>query len=807
MYINKKSTKYAMVVIAFAMILAACSSTNGVPDGDALYTGLKKISYENYEPCEQATTVKEEMEVSLAAAPNGALLGSSYYRWPWPYNLYIWNAYHDSESKLGKWITSSFGKAPVLLSRVNPELRSQVAQSVLKNHGYFNGRVESNIISGKNPKKAKIAYTVNMGHLWTLDSITYVGYTEEQDSLIRLSMADTRLHRGDPFDVSTLSAERERISTLFRTNGYYYYQADYSSYLADTLVVPGKAQMRLQPAENLPSEAMRKWYIGKVNVEFRKKMMERLDSVRRFRDLSIAFNGRRPPIRPRVVLANMRLRPGDLYSYENHQASVEKVNGMGIYSMVDFRFTPRDSSSTCDTLDLTLNCLFEKPYDFYVETRATGSSVGRVGPEFVVGLTKRNAFRGGEKLDISLHGAYAWQVNGGSGSSNYYEYGYDVALEFPRIVAPFFGGNRWRRHKGKRRPPRMFYSTPTTTASISNNVINRPGYFNMNTLSAEWTYTWQPTATRRFQFSPLVLQYQFKNRVSEEYKALEDSLPYISQMMQDKLVPKMRFTYAYTSPSDYRNPIAWETTISEAGNITSLTLAAFGKKWNEKDKKIYKTAYSQFLKIETDFTKIWRLDEYSTLVAHAGFGFLWTFGNSDTDVAPYSEYFYAGGANSLRAWPVRYIGPGSFGEGIDTDSKIVTFSRLGTIKGIFNLEYRPRLFGDLYGAIFIDAGNVWRRSNLVAEISTMDEDGNMNVDEENEELAYWSRGKLSMKDFFNEIALNTGIGLRYDLGFITLRLDWGLGLHVPYDNGRSGYFNARTLGRDQTIHFAVGLPF
>jgi len=250
----------------------------------------------------------------------------------------------------------------------------------------------------------------------------------------------------------------------------------------------------------------------------------------------------------------------------------------------------------------------------------------------------------------------------------------------------------------------MFFSTPTTTAKISNNVINRPGYFNMNTLSAEWTYMWQPSEVSRFQFSPLVLQYQFKNGVSSEYQALEDSLPYIAQMMQDKLVPKLRFIYAYTSPSSYRNPIAWETTISEAGNLVSLGMMLSGKKWNETNKELYKTPYSQFLKIETDFTKTWRLSEYSSLVAHVGLGLLWTYGNNATDDAPYSEYFYAGGANSLRAWPVRYIGPGNFGEGLDNNAKSVIFSRLGTIKGVFNLEYRLRLFGDLYGAIFIDAG-------------------------------------------------------------------------------------------------------
>lgn len=181
--------------------------------------------------------------------------------------------------------------------------------------------------------------------------------------------------------------------------------------------------------DGIPEQAKHQWYIGRINVEFRKRVMEQLDSVRNLRRLSIAFSGKRPPIRPRVVLANMRLRPRQLYSYENHLESIEKVNAMGIYSMVDFQFTPRDTLPTCDTLDLKLSCVFDKPYDFYVETRASGSSVGRLGPELVVGLSKRNAFRGGEKLDVALHGSYAWQINGGS--NNYYEYGFEASVEFP----------------------------------------------------------------------------------------------------------------------------------------------------------------------------------------------------------------------------------------------------------------------------------------------------------------------------------------------------------------------------------------
>jgi outer membrane protein assembly factor BamA len=307
--------------------------------------------------------------------------------------------------------------------------------------------------------------------------------------------------------------------------------------------------------------------------------------------------------------------------------------------------------------------------------------------------------------------------------------------------------------------------------------------------------------------------------MSDEFNVLRDSLMFINLMMEDKLVPQMRFTYTYSSPASYRNPINWETTISEAGNLTSLGMMAFGKKWNEKNKKLYKTSYSQFLKLETDFTKTWSLDEYSSLVAHLNLGVMYSYGNSYKDTAPFTEYFYVGGASSLRGWPARYIGPGDFT--LDFDNRSLRFVRIGTIKAMANLEYRPRLFGNLYGAVFLDAGNVWLHESLLnntfgnfddIEAAEVPETNPAELDDETVDkvvgfLSSLDHGDIRTSRLGNDFALNTGIGLRYDLGFITLRLDWGLGLHLPYQTGRSGYFNADTFGRDQTLHFAVGMPF
>ena len=772
--------------------------TKNIPEGDQLFTGLTKIAYDPVEElpldsvapmaespstADYFSTIKEEVEAALATAPNGAILGSSYYRMPFSFGVSVWNRYQGAESGFGKWMLKSFGKQPVLMSWVNPELRAQVAQSVLRNHGFFNGDVGFETITQKNPKTAKISYSVTPGRLYRLDSVGYFGFPAEADSLIHASLAEAKIHRGDPFSVSNLDAERLRVSQLLRNNGYYYYQPSYASYLADTFVVANKAQLRLQLADGIPSVAKRRWYIGRININMKKSFMEQPADSFRGRFFTVRFSGKRPPIRPRVLMADLRLRPRQLYSYEDYQESITKINAMGLFSMTDFVFTPRDTVGN-DTLDLTLNCIFDKPWDFYVETNFNARTIGRMGPELKMGVTRRNAFRGGEKIDVNVHGSYEWATSKGSNMNNY-EYGADASIEFPRIIAPFFGGNRIRRDKqGRIIRRRLFYSTPTTLAKASTNIIHRPSYYKMHVVAGEWTYRWQTSAQSRHEFSPLTLKYQFMNSHTAAFDSIMRVNPYLRATMQDYFIPQMRYTYTYTSPASYLHPVRWETTVAESGNVASLIMMAMGKSWNEKEKTIFKNPYSQFVKLETDFTKTWTLDSHSKLVGHVNAGAIYAFGNSEW--LPNSELFYVGGANSLRAFPVRGIGPGRFA-GLD-DKAISYLVQNGDIKFVCNLEYRRQLFGNLHAALFLDAGNVW---------NFREGDGDTR----------FAEGQFRFNRFFRDIAVGTGVGIRYDLSFLILRLDWGIGLHVPYDTGKSGFYNIDSFKDSHTLHFAIGYPF
>ena len=780
-------------------VLGSCSTTSAIPDGEQLYTGMKTTQYSNYEKNNHFPSVQEELDLVLATTPNGSLFGSPSLKSPFPIGLWIWNAFSPDTTGFGRWMTRAFGSQPVLMSHVAPDLHVTVGENLLDKRGYFNGKITYKEVPQSHPKKMKMQYFVDMGHLWTIDSLQYTNFPPEADSLIHSDSANAVIHNGDPFDVATLEGERQRITTLFRDNGYYYYQNNDASYLADTTLVPGKAIMRLQMADSVSDKSIRKWRIGEITINLQRNFLEELHNQRKTRNFTINYNGSRSPLRTRVLSNDLQMRRGDLYSLEKYQESLEKINATGLFTSTNFTFAPHDSTDTCSVLDMTLDAIFDKPYDFYIEAYGRGKTTGKYGPELVVGLTKRNAFRGGELLNIRLHGAYEWITNRSDDDEmagvNDYEYGAEASLQFPRIVNPFQMPPRLRRQRERRKreealargetPPapklrRKYFETPMTTLSASVNVLNRSRYFKRHVVSGELAYSWMPNERNSFIFKPLSLSYEYMHSVTDRFLTLIDDIPYLEVSMADQFIPKASLQYTYQSPMNYANPIRWWTTVSEASNVLSAGYAAFGEKWSERNKTMFKNPFAQFVKLETNFTKLWTLSSKTSVAAHVNGGVIWAYGNSS--FAPYSEQFFVGGANSIRAFNVREIGPGKYIPEFSTRSYV---EQTGEVKIQMNLEYRPHLIGNLYGAVFLDAGNVWTLHN---------DDGR-------------SGSQFKFNNFFKELAFGTGVGLRYDLGFFMIRVDWGVGLHVPYETGKSGFYNIDRFRDAQALHFAIGMPF
>jgi outer membrane protein assembly factor BamA len=602
---------------------------------------------------------------------------------------------------------------------------------------------------------------------------------------LRNHISEAVIKKGNPFNIPNLESERERVSNLFRNRGYYYYHSDLASYVADTLRERGKVQLRFVLSDSLEERTKKQWYIGNINVNLHKQFRDSLWNFQKHRYFIAHFYGKHTPLRTGFISRGLKLRSHQLYNADAEYQTNKYFQSTGLFSNSSLTFTPRDTSANCDTLDLNMDLLFDKPYDFYIETNGKGKTTGRMGPELVMGFTKRNAFRGGENLNMNLHGSYEWQTghkNEGSTSSvNSYEYGGDVSLVMPRLLTP--GTLLHDLSIGKRRhhhTSTSYIQMPTTTIKTSINILNRAGYFRRHVISGELTYDWMPTVQSHFSFTPISISYEYMNSQTAKFDSLLSNNPYLKISMRDQMVPKMSLTYTYSSKPSYLSPITWSTAISEAGNILSLGYMVAGRKWSDKNKEMFKNPYAQFLKIETDLVKYWRFSSHSSLVGHLDGGVAWAYGNA-TEI-PYYEQFYVGGANSVRAFNIRSIGPGKF---VPLNSRYSYIDQTGNVKFLANLEYRPRFFGNLYGALFLDAGNVWNLKDNDRQVG----------------------GKFEINSFFKQLAVGTGVGLRYDMGMFVIRLDWGVGLHVPYDTGKSGFYNILHFKDAQSFHLAVGYPF
>ncbi len=761
-----------VILVLAAVLMASCSTTRRIPEGEQLYTGISSIDYGDCVRDSSFYAMQEELEASVDLPPNGAVLGSSKYRTPFQLRLWIWNAFSGGKNGISKWITKSFGKEPVLISKVKPEVRAKVAETVLHAHGYMHGTVKAIKQEKKNSKKCKIKYEVRPGILFTIDSMEYVGFTEDTDSMIRATRGSALVDSGKPFSVMALDGERTRLAKLFRNNGYYYYQPAFTTYYADTLSRIGGVHLRMQMVKGLPDNAVRQWNLGKMHVDLMRHENDRPANVMDCGDFTMSYSGKKPKLRPSVIRDNLDMHEGDRFSSDSYSSSSEKLNSLGIFGITNFSFSPRDTTAECSVLDTHLQLLLEKPYDFSAELNYTAKTNGCTGPGVKLGITKRNAFKGAEELSFNVKGSYEWQtknrINGGGGSDvNSYEYGADVTLQIPRFVSPLFRNAK-------------FHTTPSTTFKVSLDILNRAQFFKIHTVSGELTYKFQTSPQITHEFSPLIIDYNYLKETTAKFDSISAANPALYISMRNQFVPKLHYKFQYISEKHLKNPIKLEVAVTEAGNLLSTGYMAFGKGWGDKDKELFKNPYAQFFKLRADFTKTWSLGRKSKLVGNLSGGVIYSYGNSTT--APYSEQFYVGGANSVRAFAVRSIGPGS---SMVANNKYSYLDQTGDMMLQANLEYRFNMFDNLYGAVFLDAGNVW----LLRDKE--DRPG----------------GKFRPKNFFKEMATGTGIGIRYDMEFLVIRLDWGIGIHVPYETSRSGYYNIPKFSDGQNINFAIGYPF
>lgn len=757
--------------LLISLALGGCSTTSRLGDGDLLYNGMKMdINTEGSGklPPEMVSDLKTAVNVR----PNNPWpFISPYIRSPFPVGLWVYNNWGDSTKGIKKWIYDKLSEPPVLVSDVRPETRLRMLQSILDNNGYFGSGASYSLESGKNPKKAKIVYNLDLPAPYLIDSIQYIGDNTRLanyiDSLSRLSRY---LVKGERFCVDSLEAERTRIANSLRNRGYYYFKPEYIEYLADSLITPHKVALRVALAGNIPALATRQFRTGNIYTYVLRRSTRNPgvpDTIPTSKGDLIVF--RPAKIRENVIPSCITFRKGRIFSVRNMDRTQTRLSRLGMFSNIQIQPVPSDTSASDPTLDLYITCQFDRPMEATLEANVVSKSNSYLGPGLVLGVTNNNTFGGGEKLSLNFNASYEWQTGHNRGTVfNSYEFGLTGTLAFPRLLAPRF-------------IPRSNRDLNWTTISMGMDIMNRPHYFKLADFHAGLSYEWHPTRNTLSQLTLFKLTYNKLMHTTEAFDSVMASNPAVALSFQSQYIPQLSYTYTLDKflERERMNGINFSATFTEAGNVFDGIYSLCGVKG---EKRLFGTPFSQFVKGQMQLVYSRRLVRGTEqwLVSRVLVGAAHAYGNSK--VVPYSEQFYIGGANSIRAFTVRSLGPGSYRP--PESLRNGYFDQTGTFKFEVNSEYRFPIVSVLHGALFVDAGNIWLMRNDPTRPG----------------------GKLCGKTFLKDLALGTGVGLRVDIGMMVIRGDLGYGLHAPYYNGTDHYFNIK-FKKAFAFHLAIGYPF
>ena len=762
-----------LLLCALASILTlgmiSCSTTKRLEPGEVRYTGIGKFDIIPADGNKIPSALEAELHTTADCDANNYIIA------PFikiPLGLWVYNNWNDSARGLKGWLYKKLVKQPVLVSEVKPAMRAKIMEQLLDNSGYFGSSVTYAVdTSSTNKKKAAIDYTLHVNNPYRIDSIIYLDpkdqFAHHIDSIARKS---PYLKKGEIFCVDSLSTERVRIANSMRNRGYYYFRPEYLEFLADSLISPGSVAIKLNMVSNTPDMAKLRYRTGKIVT-----IVQRYDQQNPGTpDTTMTPRGELIVMEPahlrkHLIPSCITFRKGKIFSVRDMDRTQTRLSRLGIFGSVQIQPVPADTSASDPTIDVYTICRFQNPMEASIEVNATSKSNSYLGPGIILGLSHNNIFGGGERLSLQLNADYEWQTGRNRNNVfNSYEFGINASLAFPRMLAPKF-------------VKRTSRELNWTTLNLGASLLNRPKFFELAEFNAGITYEWRAARNSVNQFTPFKLTYNKLIHTTHDFDSIMQQNPAIALSFESQFIPMMSYTYTLDKflERERINGINFQATVTEAGNIFNGLWTLCGAKG---ERKMFGTPFSQFIKGQLQLVYNRRLirGEDQWLVTRALIGAEHAYGNSTT--VPYSEQFYIGGANSIRAFTVRSIGPGSYRS--PESEKDGYFDQTGTFKLELNAEYRFPIVSILHGAVFLDAGNIW----LLKEDPLR------------------PGGLLSAKTFLRDIALGTGIGLRVDIGVMVLRGDLGYGLHAPYNTGIDHYFNIRFKDAF-AFHLAIGYPF
>ena len=769
----KKGILYT-ILLYLALSLASCSATKFVPDGSYLLDEVK-IHTDNKE------IKPSDMRLYVRQNPNSKWFSTI------KTQLYVYNWSGRDSTKWFNRFLRKIGDAPVIYNE-SDAIRSQeeIAKAV-QNLGYMGASVKRTTKTKK--KKLKLFYEITSGKPYIVRTLKYDISDKKIAEYLRNDSTQSMLREGMLFDVNVLDAERQRITDYLLCNGYYKFNKDYITYTADTArnthqvdltlhLLPYKTYVGDTPKEHF------QYKINKINfiTDYDVLQSSALSSIE-IND-SLHYNGfpiyykDKLYLRPKVLVDNLRFASGDLYDERNVQKTYTYFGRLSALKYTNIRFFETQNG---DSTQLNCYVMLTKSKHKSISFELEGTnSAGDLGAAASVSFQHRNLFRGSETFMVKFRGAYE-AISGlqpGYKNHNYTEYGVETSINFPNFLFPFLTSDFKRRIKA------------TTEFGLQYNYQLRPE-FSRTIASASWSYKWMQKQKIQHRIDLLDISYLYLPWISSQFQEdyiNKDKDNYILKYnYENRLIVRMGYNYSYNSAGGAlvnntitTNSYSIRAGFESAGNILyGISKMINMRKNKDGEYAILGIPHAQYLKGDFDFAKNIIIDHRNSLAFHAGIGIAVPYGNAK--VVPFEKRYFSGGANSVRGWSVRNLGPGSFAG----DGNFMNQS--GDIKLDASIEYRTRLFWKFRGAAFIDAGNIW----------TIREYENQ------------PGGVFEFDKFYKQIAVAYGLGLRLDLDFFVLRFDGGMkAINPKYKKAKERYpiIHPR-FSRDFAFHFAVGYPF
>lgn len=766
-----KSRAYPFLVVLVMMLLASCSATKYVPEGSYLLDGISVES-------DNKGINTSDLSLYLRQSPNSKLFGLFHTQ------LYIYNL---SGRDTTKWVNRMFrriGDEPVIYSEEEDErTRDQLTRAV-RNMGYMGASVESVIKTHK--KTREVTYKVTSGRPYKVRSLNYDIPNEPIRQLIQADSANSLLHEGMNFNINLLDEERQRIATHLLNNGYYRFNKELLTYTADTARNTYQADVTLHLHPNIVNgveQPYRPYNINKVSFVTDYDVLQR--NVQDAFDVSDSIHYRGYPIyyknrlyiRPRTLVNTTWINPGELYNQANIQKTYNNFGRLSTLRYTNVRFEPEANDST--KLNAYILLTKNKLQSVSLEVEGTNSA-GDLGAALSVSYQNRNLFRGSELFMFRVRGAYE-AVSGLHGqyrNESYTELGAETSINFPRFLFPFLS-NDFRRN-----------IRANTEFGLQYNYQMRPEFTRI-VASTNWSYKWQSKSLHtRHQIDALDINYLYMPWLDpkfEERYLIEKQNYILRYNYEDRLIVRAGYSYVYNSATGALptttvadNSYSLRFNVESAGNVLyGLAKLTSMHQNKEGEYSILNIPFAQYIRADFDYAKNIAFDLKNSLSYHLNLGVAFPYGNAK--MVPFEKRYFSGGANSVRGWSVRDLGPGSFpGDGN-------FLNQTGDIKFDASMEFRSKLFWKIQSALFVDAGNIWTIRDYESQPG----------------------GKFRFDKFYKQIAFAYGLGIRLDLDFFILRLDGGMkAINPVYESGKHRYpiFHPR-FSRDFAFHFAVGYPF